>query len=111
MRWDYLFNGQVLARGKEYFQNGHVKDLIHRGATYQAKVVGSKRYSVEAYLTDRVHPQLYCDCEYAADGSHCKHMAAVLYAIEEEENQILKPTEKSKEKKEDNTPKRRRGAI
>ncbi|MCM1305368.1 MAG: hypothetical protein NC306_14875, partial [Butyrivibrio sp.] len=77
MRWDYLFNEQVLAQGKEYYQTGCVGELLHRGGTYQAKVVGSKKHDVEVYLTDRVHPRLYCDCRDASGGRRCRHMAAV----------------------------------
>ena len=106
MRWDYLFDRGVLAQGREYYQNGHVSNLIHRGATYQAKVAGSKKHDVEVYLTDRVHPRLYCDCEDAADGCCCRHMAAVLYAIEEEANQGLKTSGESRKKEEDNIPRR-----
>lgn len=87
MRWDYLFNKQILSRGRQYFQGGCVKELMHRGATYQAKVLGTEIYHVEVYLSDRVHPKMYCDCPYAEDGYACKHMAAVLYAIEESEKQ------------------------
>ena len=106
MRWDYLFNEQVLAQGKEYFQSGRVGELMHRGATYQAKVAGSKRYDVEAYLTDRVHPRLYCDCQEALDGHACKHMAAVLYAIAEEESQRSPQAKVTGKKKEKSGPKR-----
>ena len=28
---------------------------------------------------------MYCTCPYADDGNNCKHMAAVLYEIEEQE--------------------------
>lgn len=87
MRWDYLFSKQILERGRQYFQGGCVKELMHRGATYQAKVLGTEVYHLEVYLSDRVHPRMYCDCPYAEDGGHCKHMAAVLYAIEENEKQ------------------------
>lgn len=85
MRWDYLFSDQVLEQGKEYYQNGRVKNMMHRGGTYQATVIGSKKHDVEVYLTDRVHPRLYCDCGDYSDG-YCRHMAAVLYAIAAEEN-------------------------
>lgn len=87
MRWDYLFSKQILSRGRQYFEGGCVKELMHRGATYQAKVLGTEIYHVEVYLSDRVHPRMYCDCPYAEDGYACKHMAAVLYAIEESEKQ------------------------
>ncbi|MCM1540519.1 MAG: DEAD/DEAH box helicase [Blautia sp.] len=106
MRWDYLFNEQVLAQGKEYYQSGCVGELLHRGGTYQAKVVDSKKHDVEVYLTDRVHPRLYCDCRDASGGRHCSHMAAVLYAIAEEESRSLPQTVDSVRKPEKDVPKR-----
>ena len=33
---------------------------------------------------------MFCDCPYAAEGECCKHMAAVLYAIEEEDPELEK---------------------
>ena len=80
MRWDYLFTREILKRGRQYFESGKVKGLTHRGGTYQAKVLGTKVYDVEAYLTDRMYPKMFCNCAY---GGNCKHEAAVLYAIEE----------------------------
>ncbi|MCM1342912.1 MAG: DEAD/DEAH box helicase [Muribaculaceae bacterium] len=106
MRWDYLFNEQVLAQGKEYYQTGCVGELLHRGGTYQAKVVGSKKHDVEVYLTDRVHPRLYCDCRDASGGRRCRHMAAVLYAIAEEEGRRQLQTGEGSRKKEKDVPKR-----
>lgn len=100
MRWDYLFSAQILERGKEYFQNGNVKKMTHRGATYQADVVGTRTYKVVVYLTDRVHPRLSCDCLYAEDGRLCKHMAAVLCAIEAEEDSAGKQTGENGKQKE-----------
>lgn len=106
MRWDYLFNEQILARGREYFQSGRVGDLFHRGATYQAKVTGAKIYDVEVYLTDRVHPRLYCNCKAASEYGNCKHMAAVLYAIAEEESRGTPRTGENRKKEEKNVPRR-----
>lgn len=105
MRWDYLFSEKILAQGKEYFRNGNVKNLFHRGGTYQAKVAGSKIHDVEVYLTDRVHPRLYCDCRVALSGGLCRHMVAALCAIEEEEASVGQ-NKVIKKKKDDNTPKR-----
>lgn len=114
MRWDYLFNEQVLAQGKEYFQGGRVTNMIHRGGTYQATVTGSENHNVIVYLTDRVHPRLSCDCKDSYDG-HCSHAAAVLYAIAAEEKQRTAQAGKKGEavqaeagsgKKESNAPKR-----
>lgn len=30
---------------------------------------------------------MYCDCPYAESGNHCKHMAAVLYLLENKEQE------------------------
>ena len=40
-------------------------------------------------LTVRFNGQLSCDCPYAEDGNYCKHMAAVLYEIEEKSVQMI----------------------
>lgn len=106
MRWDYLFSPHILQRGKDYFQEGRVQNLRHRGATYQADVAGSEIYNVVVYLTDRVHPRLVCSCPYAADGRPCKHMAAVLCAIEAEESRVSGQSGENKRKKENDAPKR-----
>lgn len=109
-----MFNEQVLAQGKEYYQSGRVKNMIHRGGTYQATVIGSKSHDVEVYLTDRVHPRLYCDCRDSSVG-YCKHTAAVLYAIAAEESEGAARAGKKREagqtgsgggKKENDMPRR-----
>ena len=97
MRWDYLFTREILKRGRQYFESGKVKGLTHRGATYQAKVLGTKVYDVEAYLTDRMYPKMFCNCAY---GGNCKHEAAVLYAIEE-----MDETGRTAKKQEERVPK------
>ena len=97
MRWDYLFTREILKRGRQYFESGKVKGLTHRGATYQAKVLGTKVYDVEVYLTDRMYPKMFCNCAY---GGNCKHEAAVLYAIEE-----MDETGSTAEKQEARVPK------
>lgn len=109
-----MFNEQVLAQGKEYYQSGCVKNLMHRGATYQATVTGAQKHDVEVYLTDRVHPRLYCNCKDSRNG-HCSHTAAVLYAIAAEESGGITQAGKKggtaqagsgNGKKESNVPKR-----
>ena len=105
MRWDYLFSKAVLQRGMEYYKTKRVSSVMKRGATYQAAVIGNgRRYDVEVYLTDSIHPTLYCNCDYAASGLHCKHMAAVMCAIDdgfverqEETAKLLRVLEDEKE--------------
>lgn len=81
MRWENLFSREIIKRGRQYYDEGKVKGLKHRGVTYQAKVLGTKIYDVEIYLSDKIRPVMYCNCMYSG---RCKHEAAVLYAIDAE---------------------------
>ena len=82
LRWRHLFTSPILARGMEYFRAGQVKNMRQESGRYDAVVKGEKPYEVIIVLRgDEVH-WMDCDCPYARSGSHCKHMAAVLFAIE-----------------------------
>ncbi len=105
MKWDYLFNRTILERGRNYYKKGKVHNLQQFDLSYQAEVWGSEAYTVFAQFVNENKPRLVCDCPYAQDGLKCKHMAAVLYAIEAQQNrekqQVLKqkPTRTVVEKK------------
>lgn len=83
MKWDYLFNTTILSRGRQYYKKGLVQNFNQNGSSYTAEVIGSVVYDVAVHLTNENRPRMTCDCPYAVDGNKCKHMAAVLYAIEE----------------------------
>lgn len=38
MYWDYLFSRIILNRGRQYFEDGKVKGLTHRGRTDEDSV-------------------------------------------------------------------------
>lgn len=82
MKWDYLFNSMILNRGRQYFKRGLVRNLKQDGFDFSADVIGSVSYRVTVQLSNEKRPKLNCDCPYAEDGRGCKHMAAVLYAID-----------------------------
>lgn len=44
---------------------------------------GSDDYEVNIYFSDGEIEDMYCNCPYASDGNTCKHMAAVLYLLED----------------------------
>lgn len=50
---------------------------------YNAIVEGTEEYQVEIEIQDDRVRDMFCDCPYAEDGNYCKHMAAVLYELEE----------------------------
>ncbi len=85
--WKDLFRQHILERGLKYFENGAVAKVEKSETGYRAIVEGSDTYQVEIEVDhDRVY-DMFCDCPYAESGNYCKHMAAVLYKIEDEEGE------------------------
>ena len=85
--WENYFAPQILKRGFDYYRSGCVLSLDEDDTEncIEAVVSGTEDYFVNIYL-DKSHKnivEMYCDCPYAEDGSHCKHMAAVLYAVDD----------------------------
>jgi len=80
--WKSWFQPQILARGQSYFDEGRVSHLERTEDGYTAIVDGTERYEVEILLDEDSIEDMSCDCPYAEDGSYCKHMAAVLFALD-----------------------------
>lgn len=83
--WKDLFREHILARGEMYYYDGAVQDLEKTKLGYHAVVEGTEDYEVDIEMEDGRICEMYCTCPYADDGNNCKHMAAVLYEIEEQE--------------------------
>lgn len=83
--WEKKFTKTILNRGEEYFQQGKVTNLVQKDGKYTAFVRGQRGYSVFISTKGEKITRMSCSCPYANDGTHCKHMAAVLYAIEAKE--------------------------
>ena len=83
-KWKYLFTKTILERGKDYFEDGNVYDLDYDGEGLSATVCGSDDYEVGVCFEDNAIAEMWCDCPYAEDGKNCKHMAAALFAWEDE---------------------------
>ena len=87
--WKEIFSSSILAKGREYFMSGKAKRLQEGDDGFSATVRGSRNYYVsirtrwgkeeEEWITG-----MSCTCPYAREGNICKHMAAVLYLIEDE---------------------------
>ena len=103
--WKDLFREQILERGRNYFYAGAVTKLQKTENGYQAVAEGTAAYDVAIEIEEDRILDMYCACPYAGDGNYCKHMAAVLFKIEEmygngAENEECCITERIKEKKE-----------
>ena len=100
--WKMNFRKIILDRGEDYYYEGNVSKLEKTGYGYHAIVSGSTDYDVEIYMEDGNISDMECDCPYAQDDNHCKHEAAVLYAIFEDETgfkskDLSKPRESMEE--------------
>ena len=90
---DKYFSYDILRRGYDYYKKGKVKNIIKLKDGFIANVNGSEEYRV-TILIDKSAKEitdLKCTCPYAEE-SNCKHMAAVLYCIKNNDM----PTNKNK---------------
>ena len=92
MDWENLFLTHILKRGERYFKEGRVIGLSKNGKTYSAYVDGNgSTYRVSVRFAQNKLTQAKCTCPYAASGMYCKHIAAVLYALEPEREETETP--------------------
>lgn len=88
MRWFGLFENQIVERGFDYYKNDLVHELYKIPGGYHAFVEGTKTYDITIYLDDTEVGGMSCTCPYFCQHDVCKHLAAVLFAIEEKEGRL-----------------------
>ena len=89
----------ILKRGLSYFKNGFVHEPEEiRPGDYEAVVEGSEYYTVKLSIRNRVITEHSCDCSYDM-GPVCKHVAAVIFYLEQEELGLTQSTKKGSPKK------------
>lgn len=84
MKWKHLFNTRITERGFTYYDRGHVTIDSLSANRVLATVIGTEIYNVVIHLEKDKIIQMDCNCPYAQGGNNCKHMAAALYAAENE---------------------------
>ncbi|HEM3533692.1 MULTISPECIES: SWIM zinc finger family protein [Streptococcus] len=85
--WMDYFKPHIVDRGCSLFLDDAVQGLEETGEGYYALVSGSQVYQVEIDLEHGQLVSMWCECPHAQEMNHCKHMAAVLFAISELEGQ------------------------
>ena len=80
--WENYFEPHILERGWEYARSGAVQHIIRKKDAIEAVVEGTEYYKVKIKYDGHSVLNAYCSCPYAAGGNYCKHMAAVLYEID-----------------------------
>lgn len=89
----------LLKRGLSYFKNGFVHEPEEiRPGDYEAVVEGSEDYTVKLSIRNRVITEHSCDCSYDM-GPVCKHVAAVIFYLEQEKLGLTQNTKKGSSKK------------
>lgn len=73
--FEKLFDGQYLERGREYYKEGAVKNVLKEGNNVTANVQGNELYRISIDLKSE-EMECSCPCDF-----NCKHMAAVLYSL------------------------------
>lgn len=81
--WQEEFTPLILMRGRKYFEAGNVHRIQRSGNAYIAQVAGTEDYEVEISIDEEGIEEMLCTCPYAR-GDNCKHMAAVLFALDNE---------------------------
>ena len=105
--WKDLFQEHILARGEAYYFDGAVLELHKTEHGYHAVVEGTEDYEVDIEMEGGRVCEMYCSCPYAEDGNNCKHMAAVLFEIEEQNEEDILTEETCPDDQEQEEPVRR----
>lgn len=80
-----LFTPALKARGNEYFEQRRVTDVIRHASSYSATVRGTSTYHVRLSLRFNVATSIDCSCPWFEDHRACKHLWALLLAIDARE--------------------------
>jgi hypothetical protein len=82
--FENVIDPEILERGWQYYQSGHVRNLTEENDTeWTARVRGTVNY--EVVIEQAAGGELECECTCPYEwGPYCKHVAAVLYAIREQ---------------------------
>ena len=86
--WKDLFQKHILQRGEEYYYDNAVVEFSKTESGYRAVVEGTEDYEVVIQVRDNAVEEMFCSCPYAEGGNNCKHMAAVLFEIEDTEDSV-----------------------
>lgn len=81
--WKSLFKSWIIERGMKYFQNEKVDIIYKSDQRIVASVNGSVKYMVSIEIDGNKIKKIACDCPHASGENNCKHMAAVLFKVNE----------------------------
>ena len=84
INFEELFEEKILERGYNYYLEDSVHEVTKNGNYYEGLVYGTEIYEVQVKINKNGNVEdMDCDCPYAEE-NNCKHMAALLYYLENE---------------------------
>ncbi len=84
INFEELFEEKILERGYYYYLEDSVHEVTKNGDYYEGLVYGTEIYEVQVKINKNGNVEdMDCDCPYAEE-NNCKHMAALLYYLENE---------------------------
>lgn len=106
-QFEQFIDETILKRGLQYFKKGHVHEPeeISPGE-YEAIVEGTEDYTVQLTLKNGIITEHVCDCPYDF-GPVCKHVAAVIFYLQQDELDLNKKTKRAKSSQTEKPAKRK----
>lgn len=83
INFEHKFLNHILSRGYDYYISGKVDKFKMNGDEITAIVHGKDDYIVSMIIEDNTFLDGKCSCSYNRDEKYCKHIAAVLYYLNE----------------------------
>ena len=84
--FENYYNSNILYRGRDYYKEDRILDIWYKGDTVTAYIDGSHIYRVEVEIENDNLARFNCSCPYSDGGERmCKHIAAVLYYLKDNE--------------------------
>ena len=97
-QFEQVIDEKILKRGLSYYKKGLVQQLVEVSPnTYEAVVEGTDDYTVRLTVKNKVVTEYVCDCPYD-QGPVCKHVAAVIFKLQEDQLQLNQKQTKTQSK-------------
>ena len=97
-QFEQVIDEKILKRGLSYYKKGLVQQLDEVSPnTYEAVVEGTDDYTVRLTVKNKVVTEYVCDCPYD-QGPVCKHVAAVIFKLQEDQLQLNSKQTKTQSK-------------
>ena len=85
INFEELFDEKILKRGYNYYLEDSVHEVAKNENNYEGVVYGTERYEVQIEIESNGNVEdMNCNCPYAEE-NNCKHMAALLYYLENDQ--------------------------